>query len=269
MLDVLVPTYRRPHALAVLLTSLSAQTVPDFRVVVSDQSDDGASLRAPAVQAVVGVLRAQGRAVELVCHLPRRGLAEHRDSLLTRARARYCLFCDDDILLERDLLERLLTTIREEGCGFVGSGLVGPTYLSDLRPHEQVLELWEGGVEPEEVRPGTPAWERHRLHNAANLHHVAVALGLGPAQRVRYKVAWVGGCVLYDTAALRDAGGFSFWRELPPAHAGEDVLAQLRVMARHGGCGILPSGAYHLELPTTIPDRCVDAPRVLPLTHAA
>jgi hypothetical protein len=73
---------------------------------------------------------------------------------------------------------------------------------------------------------------------------------------------------MYDAAALRDAGGFSFWRELPPVHAGEDVLAQLRVMATHGGCGIMPSGAYHQELPTTVPDREVNAPLVLPVVQA-
>jgi hypothetical protein len=70
--------------------------------------------------------------------------------------------------------------------------------------------------------------------------------------------------VLYDAAALRDVGGFSFWRELPPAHVGEDVLAQLRVIARHG-CGITPSGAYHQELATTVHDRRIDAARLLPV----
>jgi hypothetical protein len=76
-------------------------------------------------------------------------------------------------------------------------------------------------------------------------------------------VAWIGGCVLYDVAALRSVGGFDFWEELPAAHAGEDVLAQLRVMARFGGCGLLPSGAYHQELPTTLTERAVDAPFAL------
>ena len=70
-----------------------------------------------------------------------------------------------------------------------------------------------------------------------------------------YKIAWVAGCVLYDRAALGAVGGFDFWRDLPPTHCGEDVVAQRRVMARFGGAGILPSGAYHLESPTTIPDR--------------
>jgi hypothetical protein len=85
----------------------------------------------------------------------------------------------------------------------------------------------------------------------------------------RYKVAWVGGCVLFDTAKLRAAGGFDFWRALPPQHCGEDVLAQQRVMARFGGCAILPSGAYHMELPTTVTGRAVDAPHVLPLDAGA
>ena len=69
--------------------------------------------------------------------------------------------------------------------------------------------------------------------------------------------------MLFDRQKLLDVGGFSFWRDLPPEHAGEDVLAQLRVMARYGGCGVMPSGVYHQELPTTVTDRRVDAPQVL------
>ncbi len=113
------------------------------------------------------------------------------------------------------------------------------------------------------VEPGLPAWERWPLHNAANLYHVQQRLGATPEQPLRYKVAWVGGCVLYDTRKLRDVGGYSFWQELGPHHSGEEVLAQLRVMARYGGCGIMPSGVYHQEVPTTIPDRRQDAPKVL------
>lgn len=264
-LDVLIPTFERPAALAITLTSLLAQTHRDLRIVISDQSRHAASFDAPEVMAVVRVLRAQGREVELHRHLPRRGLAEQREFLLARVTAAYCLFIDDDVILDADLVERLLSTITEEGCGLVGCGLVGLSYLDDVRPHEQALELWEGPVEPELVTPGSPEWERHKLHNAANLHHVARRLGLAPEARLRYKLAWAGGCVLYESDALRDAGGFEFWQELPVSHAGEDVLAQLRVMARRGGCGILPSGAYHQELATTVAERATDAPWVLPI----
>jgi len=264
--DVLVPTFARPASLAVTLAGLVGQTLPRFRVVVSDQTEEAPSFEAREVAAVVRTLEATGRRVELRRHLPRRGMAEHRDSLLERARAPYALFLDDDVLLEHDLLERLLGAIRRAGSGFVGSALIGPSYLGDVRPDEQRIEFWpDDQVRPEEVRPGSSEWERYRLHNAANLHHVRRAV-IADGARLRdrlYKVAWVGGCVLYDVAKLRSVGGFGFWRELPERHAGEDVLAQLRLMRRFGGAGLFPSGAYHLELPTTIPDREVDAPRVL------
>ena len=43
--------------------------------------------------------------------------------------------------------------------------------------------------------------------------------------------------------------GVQFWRQLPSTHCGEDVLAQLRVMSIHGGCGVLTMGPPP-ELPT-------------------
>ena len=261
--SVLIPTYRRPTALAVTLTSLCGQTFRDFRVVVSDQTEDEDAATLPETQTVLRVLRAHGHEVAIHKHLPRRGLAEHRQFLLDQANTPYALFLDDDLLLEPWVIERMVGAIREEGCGFVGSAVIGLSYAKDVRPHEQAVEFWDGPVRPEEIRPGGPQWPRHKLHNAANLYHVQQRLGITPERPRTYRVAWVGGCVLYDAAKLRAAGGFAFWKELPEAHCGEDVLAQLRVMARSGGCGLMPSGVYHLELPTTVPDRRVDAPWAL------
>jgi GT2 family glycosyltransferase len=263
--DVLVPTYRRPCALAMTLTALAAQTWRGLRIVVSDQSGD-AGLHAHAeVVAAVRILRARGHRVELHEHLPRRGMAEHRQFLLDRCTAPYALYLDDDVVIEPDLVARMVTALQQAGCGFVGSAVIGLSYVDDVRPHQQAIEWWEGKVEPETVRPDSREWARHHLHSAANLYHVQCALGLTARTQRLYKVAWVGGCVLYDSARLRDVGGFRFWRELPDEHCGEEVLAQTRVMARHGGAGLIPSGAFHLELPTTLPHREVDAPKVLGL----
>jgi GT2 family glycosyltransferase len=259
--DVLVPTFRRQAALAVTLAGLAAQTQAGMRVVISDQSPDGQGSRGDEVEALVRVLRARGHVVERHVHLPRRGLAEHRQALLDRVNAPYALFVDDDVWLEPDLVERLLAAIVEARCGFVGSAVVGLSFLEDVRPHEQDIEFWEGRPVPERVAPESVAWERHRLHNAANLHHLRERLQ--PDRDRLYRVAWVGGCVLYDVEVLRRVGGFGFWERLPPEHAGEDVLAQLKVMAEAGGAGLFPSGAYHLELPTTVGDRRVDAPIAL------
>ena len=261
--DVLVPTCNRPGALAMTLASLAAQTVQEMRIVISDQSDGEGVLELPEILAALRFLRATGRQVDATRHLPRLGMAEQRAFLLLQVTAPYCLFLDDDVLLENDLTERLLGAIREQQCGFVGSALHGLSYADDVRPHQQHIEFWEGPVAPEQVAPDTPAWARHHLHSAANLYHVQQKLGLTPQSTRLYRVAWIGGCVLFDTSKLRAAGGFDFWPQLQADHCGEDVLAQLRVMQRFGGCGIIPSGAYHMELPTTVRERRVDAPYVL------
>ncbi|HEX2858583.1 MAG TPA: glycosyltransferase family 2 protein [Propionibacteriaceae bacterium] len=266
--EVLIPTFERPAELATTLSGLAAQTDMDFGVIISDQGRSPA-WEASAVAAMVGVLRAQGRDVRLERHLPPRGLAEQRDFLLHQSRAPRVLFLDDDVWLEPGMLRRLDAALLESGCGFVGAAVQGLSYLEDRRPQEwEAFEPWDGSPAPELVERGTPAFERWRLHNAANLTHVALTLDLPEGDWLLYKVAWVGACVLYDREKLVSVGGFGFWRSLPPAHAGEDAAAQARVMAAFGGAGLLPSGAVHLESPTTVPDRSTEARDVVPLDPA-
>ncbi|GAA1794950.1 glycosyltransferase [Planosporangium flavigriseum] len=254
-LDVLVPTRNRPVELAVALAGLAAQDV-GFGVVVSDQSDAEPAWCHPAVAGVVRALRHFGHPVLLGQHLPRRGLAEHRGYLLSCSRARYVLFLDDDIWLEPGSVARMLTAIRQLGCGFVGNAPHGVSYVDDHRPAEESsFEEWDGPVRPERLDVRGSQWSRHTVHSAANLLHITDRLGLAPGEWRAYKVAWIGACVLYDRAKLVAVGGYGFWTEVPAVHAGEDVVVQLRVQAAYGGAGVVPSGAYHLESPTTVPDR--------------
>ncbi|WP_350001400.1 glycosyltransferase family A protein [Pseudarthrobacter sp. WHRI 8279] len=258
--DVLLPTCHRPAELAVTLAGLAAQAEPSFAVVISDQSAGSPGWEHPAAAAMVRVLEAQGRPVTRLRHLPRRGLAEHRQFLLEQSSAEKCLFLDDDVWLEPGALHRLSCALDELECGFVGMAPQGLSYLEDRRPEQTAaFEAWEGPVTAERIRPGAPGFERWPLHSAANLSHISADLSLQPGQWVPYRVAWLGGCAMYRRDALTAAGGFAFWDSLPPDHAGEDVVAQWKVMELYGGAGILPSGAVHLESPTTVTDRDVEA----------
>ncbi|MCU1474382.1 glycosyltransferase family 2 protein [Amnibacterium sp.] len=264
LVDVLIGTVGRTGELAVTLAGLAAQDDPPFRVLVSDQSDTHPAATDPAVQAMFRVLEVQGRQPRLLRHRPRRGIAEHRDFLLRQATADAVLFLDDDVWLEPGALQRLHEALSTLACGFVGMAPQGLSYLDDRRPQEQQpFERWDGPVRPERIRRGEPGFERWTLHNAANLVHVAADQADAARGWVPYRIAWIGACVLYRRAALVECGGFGFWSDLPPAHAGEDVVAQWRVMERYGAAGLLPSGAVHLEAPTTIPNREVDAPDVV------
>jgi glycosyltransferase involved in cell wall biosynthesis len=256
LVDVLIPTCGRKTGLAVVLTSLIGQTCTDFDVIISDQTDEAQSyLQSIEIDTLVRTLRWHGHRVALHRHLPRRGIGEQRQFLLNQSQARYVYFVDDDVLLAPTVLKRLLSVIEEERCGFVGTAATGLSFLDDVRPDEQQIELWDGPVCAEPFAPESIPWERHRVNNAANPLHLEQRL-VRDGATVRYKVAWVGGAsVLYDRAKLVSEGGFSWWNRLPPEHAGEDALAQFLLIRDHGGCAILPSGTYHLGLPTTISNR--------------
>jgi glycosyltransferase involved in cell wall biosynthesis len=256
LVDILIPTYGRKTGLAVVLTSLFGQTFSDFNVIVSDQTKEGETyLESIEIQTLVQALRWQGHEVTLHRHLPRRGLAEQRQFLLEQSSAPYVHYLDDDVLLDPSALARMLSVIQFDKCGFVGCAATGLSYLDDIRPHQQQIETWTGPVVPEPFEPNTIPWERHKVNNAANPLHLEQQL-VTNGGIVRYKVAWIGGAnVLYDHARLLDVGGFSWWQRLPPEHAGEEVVVQFLLIRKYGGCGILPSGTYHLGLPTSIEDR--------------
>lgn len=253
--NVLIPTYRRKTGLAMVLASLLGQTFKDFDVVISDQTPEGEEyLESEEIQAGVQALRYHGHRVDLHRNLPPRGLAQQRQFLLEQSEAPYVHFIDDDILFEPHVLERMMTVMQEEQCGFVGVAAAGLAYLDDVRPEQQEIEMWEGPVRPE---PFTPDYipKRHGIQMAANTLHAEQRLSPN-GEIVRYKVDWIGGAnVLYDRAKLIDVGGFSFWDRLSAQHAGEDAVVQFLLIHAYGGCGILPSGTYHLLLDTTVPDR--------------
>ncbi len=260
---VLIPTLNRTTSLAVMLMSIVFQTYTNFDVVISDQSDTNSPFEDPTIQTVIRLFRQKNHTVHTLVNLPKYGIAQQRQFLLDHAHTSYSLFLDDDLILEPYVLEGMVKVIEKENCGFVGRAPIGLSFYNDVRCQEEHIRFWKGKVKPETVSPNTSKWNRHRIHNAANILHIEEKLGITYEKQKTYKIAWIGACVLYDTEKLKKTGGFSFWKKLPSAHCGEDVLAQLRVMKKYGGCGILPSGVYHQEVPTTLPSRDINAPEFI------
>ena len=255
--DILLPTCDRLSSLIMTLSGVAAQTLSDVHVVVADQSSEPAR-EDPVVEAVLRVIEARGGSYEWHYRVPSSGITEQRDFLLKCATADSVLYLDDDVFMEPWVLERLVSVLHAQGCAFAGAFPAGLTYRSDVRPQQQVLDYWQGPVRPEAVDPDSPYWERWNLHRAANLWHAGLSL---PAGQFRlYKVAWIASCILYDRRKLLEVGGFSFWQRLPRYHSGEEVLVQNLLMRLWGGCGILPSGTFYSEVPSTVlnPSGAVD-----------
>ena len=247
--DVLLPTYNRRESLLATLAGLAGQTLTNLRVVVADQSAEPVE-GSPVARAMERVIRVRGGSVEWHQRKELRGIAEQRDFLLKEATAPYVLYLDDDVFMEPWVIERLVRVLKAEGCGFVGAFPAGLTFADDVRPEQKIVEPWEGPVRPEVVEPDAPAWERWNLHRAANVYHAAE--GLRDGEILRYKVAWIAACILYDREKLLEVGGFSFWEKLPRYPRGEEILVQNLLMRRYGGCAILPSGTYSNQVETTV-----------------
>ncbi len=247
--DILLPTYNRLPSLIMCLSGVAGQTCANYRLIVSDQSDEPAQENL-VIQSLIRIIEAHGGTVEWHYRVPSQGIAEQRDFLLTQATAKYVLYLDDDVWMEPQVLETLVKTIQEQGCGFVGAFPNGLSYRDDFRPQQQHIEFWDGPVTPEAITPGSPQWERNVLHRAANLYHVS--LQVPPGEKRLYKVAWIAACILYDREKLMEIGGFSFWDRLPRYQSGEEVLVQNLMMRRWGGCSIIPSGTYFSQVPSTV-----------------
>ncbi|MFN3403064.1 MAG: glycosyltransferase family 2 protein [Cytophagaceae bacterium] len=264
-ITILIPTYNRVCSLSVLLTSLCYQEEKNFDIIISDQSTENILLGNISLKCSINLLNVKGHEVTVKRNNQKRGMAHQRQFLLDHCETEYALFLDDDLILEPYVIKNLLKALEKGDCGFAGAAVIGLSYKNDIRPSEQNIEFWKEEVKPEYIKPGSVEWNRFVLHNAANVYHLQERYCRNEIEILRYKVAWIGGCTMYNTEKLKDCGGFSFWKDLPANHCGEDVLAQLRVMKKYGGCGILPSGVYHQELETTVPDRRINAPEYLPI----
>jgi GT2 family glycosyltransferase len=264
LVDVLIPTCGRKTALAVTLAGLLGQTFGDYAVIIADQTTHEPYLQDGELRSLRLALELQGHPVRTLVNLPRRGIAQQRQFLLDQAQAPLVHFLDDDVFLGPGMLGRMVQVMRSEQCAFVGAGVSGLRHLDDLRPDDLIpFEPWAGPVRAERHTWETIPWERYKLHIRDNPLHLT-RLHAADGRTVRYKVAWVGANVLYDREKLLSVGGFGWWTELPPNHSGEEVLAQLLLARRYGGCGILPAEAYHLQVPSEVPDRDVKADHMFP-----
>ena len=212
MITILIPTYKRVKALAVTLTSLYYQKEAEFDIVISDQSPDDVLYEDQSIQTIKRLLEIKGHSVSILKNLPARGMAQQRQFLLEQSKSKYSLFLDDDLILDDYVVRNMKQTLEKESIGFVGCAVIGLSYKNDVRPHQQYIELWDGGVTPETIIPKSSEWERYKVHNAANIYHVEQKFNATPDKPIPYKVAWVGGCVMYDTDKLREIGD-SFLQE--------------------------------------------------------
>jgi glycosyltransferase involved in cell wall biosynthesis len=104
-ISVCICTRNRPEALTRTLDSLRSSSIPPHQIVVSDDSTNERTSQLVR-RAYAEVSYRKG---------PRRGLGANRNAVVAAATGDFVLFLDDDCLLDRDFLNRVVTRLTEDG----------------------------------------------------------------------------------------------------------------------------------------------------------
>lgn len=107
VVSVIVPTFNRPDALALAITSILNQTYQNFEVIIVN--DGGCDVR-------LNVSPEAEHRVRYISHETNRGLAATRNTALRAARGTYVAYLDDDDIFYPDHLEVLVHALRTSGC---------------------------------------------------------------------------------------------------------------------------------------------------------
>ena len=203
----------------------------------------------PVVKTLGRVIEERGGAVEWHHRPPLHGIAEQRDFLLRQATAETVLYLDDDVLMEP----------------WVSSGY---SRFSKMRG----AALWERFPQGCHIATiGDPISRRStsgRIRCYRRLLNWRAGSGsAGSCTGRRTSITLPIRCLLDHGGATRSPGsppasstiGASWrpWGLLVLAAAAalslrEEVLVQNLLMRRWGGCGMVPSGTYYSQVPTTV-----------------
>jgi GT2 family glycosyltransferase len=105
--SAIVPTKNRPARLATAVRALLAQTVPIDELIIVDQSGDGLGVRAVSAL-LAGLPPTRQPRLDYVLDPAINGAAAARNVGLDRAMGDIVVCCDDDVVAEPDVVERLL-----------------------------------------------------------------------------------------------------------------------------------------------------------------
>jgi GT2 family glycosyltransferase len=137
-LSIVIPTMDRPGLLADTLASIGASEEPPGEVLVVDASEAGSS------RVVVEAARAAHPAIRFAHLQGTRGACRQRNRALDEVQGEIVAFLDDDVLLERDSLARLLEPLADPGVVGATGKVIEPSPRRVSLKHSRLRRLLPG-----------------------------------------------------------------------------------------------------------------------------
>ncbi len=146
MIDVIIPTFRRPEALVCALRSVFIQAQADTllnKIIVVDNSPE------QSAKQIVSQLGAEAPRPIIYLHAPTPGVATARNVGMTATTSPYVAFLDDDQCAAADWLSRLYQTHCRFGADVTIGPILGraPTADPSMRPYLETFFSRQGPAE--------------------------------------------------------------------------------------------------------------------------
>lgn len=129
IISIVIPTYNRTEVLEECLLSIDAQSYAPIQVIVSDDS------RSDSVKRMIANLKTRRR-IEYYQNPTRLGLPANRNSGIRHAKGDFVMSLDDDAILDKGCVERLITTYFDLKSTGVRVGAIGPAVITDMSRKE-------------------------------------------------------------------------------------------------------------------------------------
>lgn len=117
MISIIIPTYNRVEFLEKTIQSYICQKFVDEILIINDGSTDGSSK-------ILEGLGQKYPIIKIVKHDTNKGLAYSRIDGITHAKNDFILFGEDDVIFEKDYVEKLFNCLQQHNAGIVGGRII-------------------------------------------------------------------------------------------------------------------------------------------------
>lgn len=108
MISIIIPLYNQAKELDRCLESIEKQTYQNFEIIiVNDRSEDKLSKLYKRYKKIFGYR------MELMNNQSNHGAPYSRNKGFRRSRGEYLLFCDADVVMREDMLQKMLETLKD------------------------------------------------------------------------------------------------------------------------------------------------------------
>ena len=132
MISIIVPTYNREEFLEKTLESYIHQKYVDEILIINDGSTD-------STDKVLEDLRRKYVIIKIVKHDINKGLAASRIDGILESKNDLILFGEDDVIFEKDYVEKLFNCLQQHNAGIVGGRVISKL---ENETNEEALTRW-------------------------------------------------------------------------------------------------------------------------------